>query len=265
MDRTDRTGRTLGVRRRGITLVEVMVVVAVVAGLAGLLVAGGGRLRQHSRRVSDLSALRQLTAASHAYANDHEGYLPPGRRENWAHDDYVSMSYRAWAALRDRYGAGADRCADLPPSWLDDRIGKPLPGNGYRDTYLGWVYWGGRQDIWSSCDSGLCPTAPPVSPELATTPPTLVSPKRVQDPVSPRATLWTCLAFNSLGMADDNGQPWPSYAPHVAGGGRVYPGGTAYWPAPEGMAVGRLDGSAEFVAWPELVPIREFFIHYHAP
>lgn len=58
------------------TLVELLVVVAVIAVLAGLLLPGVLRARANALRTKDLSNLRQVGAALLTYAGDHDGQLP---------------------------------------------------------------------------------------------------------------------------------------------------------------------------------------------
>ena len=64
--------------QRGFTLVELLVVVAIVALLAGLLAPGITGAREAGRSAVCLSNLRQVQAANDLYANDHAGSLAPG-------------------------------------------------------------------------------------------------------------------------------------------------------------------------------------------
>ncbi|HRQ71448.1 MAG TPA: prepilin-type N-terminal cleavage/methylation domain-containing protein [Phycisphaerales bacterium] len=63
---------------RGFTIVELLVVVAIVALLAGLLAPGLSGARESGRSAVCLSNLRQLQGANDLYANDHGGSLAPG-------------------------------------------------------------------------------------------------------------------------------------------------------------------------------------------
>lgn len=62
---------------RGFTLVELLVVIAVIAVLAGLLLPGLARSRQASLGTACLNHLRQLQLASLTYAADFQDHLPP--------------------------------------------------------------------------------------------------------------------------------------------------------------------------------------------
>ncbi|HTA29234.1 MAG TPA: prepilin-type N-terminal cleavage/methylation domain-containing protein [Candidatus Cybelea sp.] len=61
--------------RRGLTLVELLVVVAVIALLAALLLPGLSSAKANARQISCLGNLRQLEAAFQMYAADNGGYL----------------------------------------------------------------------------------------------------------------------------------------------------------------------------------------------
>ncbi len=65
------------------TLVELLVVIAVIALLMALLVPVLGRAREQARRALCLSNLRQLTAAWIAYADQNDGKLVNGCAFSW--------------------------------------------------------------------------------------------------------------------------------------------------------------------------------------
>ncbi|MFN3410203.1 MAG: prepilin-type N-terminal cleavage/methylation domain-containing protein [Limisphaerales bacterium] len=62
---------------RGFTLVELLVVIAVIALLAALLLPALGRAKERAWTVACLSNLKQLAACWHLYATDHDDHLPP--------------------------------------------------------------------------------------------------------------------------------------------------------------------------------------------
>lgn len=66
----------------GFTLVELLVVVAIITVLASLVYTGVLRALQQGRTVQSASNLRQLTMANVAYAADHGNFAPAADRQN---------------------------------------------------------------------------------------------------------------------------------------------------------------------------------------
>ncbi len=63
---------------QGFTLIELLVVIAIIAILAGLLLPGLARAKDSGRRAACTANLRQIGIAIHAYAQDHNGWMPYG-------------------------------------------------------------------------------------------------------------------------------------------------------------------------------------------
>lgn len=68
-------------RHAGFTLLELLVVVGIIAILAGLLLPALGRAKSQARKVNEMSAARQLMLAWHVYADDHGDRVLKGYRQ----------------------------------------------------------------------------------------------------------------------------------------------------------------------------------------
>src|SRR5690606_36413954 len=62
----------------GFTLMELLVVVAIIALLLAILLPALGSVRAQAARVREMAAANQLIVAYHAYSNDYNGALLPG-------------------------------------------------------------------------------------------------------------------------------------------------------------------------------------------
>lgn len=72
-------GAWVGGRARGFTLVELLIVVAIIAILAAIILAVFPRVRAMSRTAACASNVKQLVQAARMYADDHDRRLVPAR------------------------------------------------------------------------------------------------------------------------------------------------------------------------------------------
>ena len=66
-------------KRAGVSVVEFLVVIAIIVLLVGLLLPAVQRVRETGRRLSCQNNLKQIGLATAQFASIHSDHLPPGR------------------------------------------------------------------------------------------------------------------------------------------------------------------------------------------
>lgn len=138
--------------RHGFTLIEILVVIAVIAIVASLLLPAMSLARNHARSAACMSNLRQVGMGLMAYADDHLGQVAPTKTFGGAWGD-TSARPLHWHELIRPYVDGSSReysgvtwgC----PNWR----GRRDHGTGWGSwTGYGKTYFPGLPERWTSDD-----------------------------------------------------------------------------------------------------------------
>lgn len=137
-------------RRDGFTLIELMVVMAVLSVLMAILMPVLARARQQGQSIVCLSNLRQLAIAAQVYVNNNDGYYPIAYRNKLT--DSATISYcwdfttiKSWDTGQIKVipgilweGRTTEKIQQCPSykgssNWLKD----PYTGYNYNTSYIG--------------------------------------------------------------------------------------------------------------------------------
>jgi prepilin-type N-terminal cleavage/methylation domain-containing protein len=133
---------------RGFTLIELLVVVAIIATLIGLLVPAVQKVREAASRIRCANNMKQLMVATHNYAGDNEGRLPPAN------------FYRVVNALTGKAAEGSAFYA-LLPYYEQDNLFRLYTQDKPDAGYLGAQYV-------PLAPIHVCPADPTISNGIAT-------------------------------------------------------------------------------------------------
>jgi prepilin-type N-terminal cleavage/methylation domain-containing protein len=140
--RPDRTPSVPAKRNRAFTLVELLVVLAILALLTATLLPALAGTKINTKRIQCLSNLHQLYAACTMYAGDFNNWYPI-----WYMPDGGSHPVnvlRGEHYTRYVFGANGDPNKQIPQSYMvDGGVGGFASGPGNNDQNLGYLYAGG--------------------------------------------------------------------------------------------------------------------------
>lgn len=136
---------SLCARAPAFTLIEMLVVIAVIAILASLLLPALAGGKERARRVTCKGHIRQFIIACHNYAMDHGDMLPSGRSDNPNPDDSHTPVLSTKTREQLLYYAGNPRILECPS------LGEPFNQEGgwfYADYgyVIGYNYLGGHRN-----------------------------------------------------------------------------------------------------------------------
>ena len=128
---SDRNGKT----EANFTLIELLIVIAIIAILAGMLLPALNKARESAKNTQCLGNLKQIGLGFSLYLDDYRGAFPPrqpvsaGTRENWsmAIGRYI---YNKSLSARD-YSKSVFLCPTDRHKCIDDRNGAALAGQNY--------------------------------------------------------------------------------------------------------------------------------------
>ncbi len=145
----------------GFSLVELLVVIAVVAVLTAVLLPGLRQAREQALKVRCQSNERQLIVASHAYAQDYKGFAPdPGftgahafsvETRKVLFDQYALGNPTLWwcPTILDRGIANYKTVrVSMNPKWFNDPAYEPVEWDSNHRSVTGYDYFMGQLRGW---------------------------------------------------------------------------------------------------------------------
>lgn len=208
-------------RRRGYSLIELLVVAAIVAVLVGLLLAAVQKVRTRAGRLRDENSVRQVGLAAHAYQSQH-GRLPPLTGEPKMRPGHYTPEVPVAAFLLPHL--------EQPPAEALWDAATPAADGTADPAFMGHVVPAYTSSLDPSHTAGRVPgfAQPPAVGNVAFNVQVFGPKFRPCGPVDGRASLATTFpdgTSNTLLLATKRG----SCGPDAVNGVRTPPGGSVWW------------------------------------
>ena len=84
-------------RRRSFTLIELLIVIAIIAILAGMLLPALQKARQSAKKTECMSRQKQVMLAQIAYADDNQGIMPVSVPYGTSNETWFTLLTRAYS------------------------------------------------------------------------------------------------------------------------------------------------------------------------
>jgi prepilin-type N-terminal cleavage/methylation domain-containing protein/prepilin-type processing-associated H-X9-DG protein len=123
--------------RPAFTLLELLVVMAIIAILVALLIPALGRAKEKSQRITCAGNLRQINLALLLYRTDHNGFMPPPGQPSGSWPEQLRSSYGNLRLLVCPADPSATTGSVEPSSTNADTAARSYLMNGFADYYVG--------------------------------------------------------------------------------------------------------------------------------
>lgn len=197
-------------RRAGFTLIEMLVVIAIIALLAALLFPAIGNSLERATRTKCLNNLRQISAATLAWATQNQGKLPDANRSPQTPHTFGGFQTFFGDILGDR-----DDVMFCPGKL--HQIRNATSGNGYDTLYITYQYF-----VFNVPFKGTYQSNKPDLSRIATYP--------------AGAAIWGCLTVTK-GNGNVLAHSEPNVAEPLSGMNAVYFDGHGAWVPPDRLEV----------------------------
>ena len=116
------------VRRRAFTLIELMVVIAIISMLASMLMPALSRARESARRTDCLNNVKQISTGVQMYADNFDGYMPPNQAVGYVASNRLSEPGIGPTSLGLIFHTGMLSWSSRKVMWCRNELNYPMHG-----------------------------------------------------------------------------------------------------------------------------------------